>query len=73
MPVLRRRLEKAKPTLFYRFQVTDPRTGEPYYITMSEDGLPLSTSGSDPAANQFDHSFDVAYDDTAQPQLIPAP
>lgn len=59
----------ARTTVYYRFQVTDPRTGEPYVITLSEEGSPIESIDT---GKPFDQCFDVSYDQSDVPCLVPS-
>ena len=53
----------SQTSIFYRFQVVDPRTGEPYVITLSDEGLPVV---GEAASTQYDQCLTVAWEDSEE-------
>ena len=69
MLVNHRSASGARIKVYYRFQVVDRRTGEPYVITLAEDGSPIESGGT---AQPFDRCFDVDYNESDVPRLVPS-
>ena len=57
----RRESRSGEVSVFYRFQVIDPRTGEPYVITLSDEGLPVV---GESAGSGFDECLEVVWEET---------
>lgn len=65
------RHDEAEPAVevFFRFQVKDPETGQPYTVTISQEGVTREAEAG--AAENFDCSYQSHINADLQVELLP--